>query len=59
MKATTYRVKFFSDRQSRAGKGGVRVAYFVDKVEADKFAATKRLYSKPAKAELVGPAAGN
>jgi len=58
MSATTYAVKFFDARASRSamgGMGGIRTAYFSDRVEAEQFASTQRLYSQPATVRELAP----
>jgi len=55
MSATTYAVKFFDARASRASKGGVKVAYFSDRAEAEAFAADKYVYSQPATVRELAP----
>ncbi len=49
--ADRYSVKYFDAKASRAGKGGVRVASFADRDEAEAFAAANILYSRPCKVE--------
>jgi hypothetical protein len=50
-----YTVTYFDAVLSRASKGGVRVRTFMDRVEAERFAAANRLYARSCTVKVVTP----
>jgi hypothetical protein len=52
IQAPRWFVRYYCPRMSKRGQG-VQVRHFVNRAEAEEFAAKNRLYSRPAKVEEV------